>query len=278
MAEALSARGEAREKAGEFALAGEDYAAAVGHAEGLGAQAQVGLLRARLAVTMFETGQGEQGERIIREVLAEGWDSGADVAPAAQLFLAVWLGRTGRRDEAREQLDLLLERFNNKTLAIFEGLVRGIVAWLDCADGRYADALRECRLALESALSPLSRMVAPEMVPIHLVTAAWALAGAAGQAGQANADDATGEAGPGRTPDSGRPVGPGPVPDRARDAARLIGAYDGLLPGGHFRAHTEREILANAREAAVAVLGDAAFEAAYADGGDLTMEEAAALV
>ena len=259
IAEALSARGEAREKAGEFALAGEDYAAAIGHAERLGAQGQVGVLRARLAVTMFETGQGEHGERILREVLAKGWDSGAEVALAGRVSLAVWLGRTGRRDQAREQLDLLLERFNSKTLIIFEGLVRGIVAWLDCGDGRYADALEQCRLALEYALSPMSRMVAPEMAPIHLVTAAWALAG---PAGQADADDATGEAGPGR----------------ARDAARLIGAYDVLLPDGHFQAHIEREVLANAREAAVAVLGDAAFEAAYTEGGDLTMEEAAALV
>ncbi|MFJ5223791.1 AfsR/SARP family transcriptional regulator [Streptomyces sp. NPDC088400] len=257
-AEALSARGEAREKAGEFALAGEDYAAAIGRAEGLGAQGQVGVLRARLAMTMFETGQGEQGERILREVLAKARDSGAEVALAGRVFLAVWLGRTGRGDEAREQLDLLIERFNSKTLIIFEGLVRGIVAWLDCGDGRYADALEQCRVALEYALSPLSRMVAPEMAPIHLVTAAWALAG---QAGQAGAGDATGD-------------GPG----RARDAARLIGAYDVLLPGGHFRAHIEREVLAKAREAAKSVLGDAAFEAAHAEGGDLTMEEAAALV
>ncbi|MFJ1746602.1 AfsR/SARP family transcriptional regulator [Streptomyces sp. NPDC088116] len=269
MAEALSARGEAREKAGEFVLAGEDFMAAIGHAEGLGAQAQVGLLRARLAVTMFETGQGEQGERILREVLSKGWDSAAEVVLASRLFLAVWLGRTGRRDEARGQLDLLLARFDNKTLVIFKALVRGIVAWLDCADGRYTDALKTIRPALESALSPLSRMVAPEMAPIHLVTAAWALAGQAEQA-----PDSGWAPGPVRAADSGRAADRG----RVWDAARLIGAYEELLPGGHFRAHIEREVLAKAREAAVAVLGDAAFEAACAEGGDLTMEEAAALV
>ncbi|MFD5115272.1 BTAD domain-containing putative transcriptional regulator [Streptomyces sp. NPDC058391] len=253
-AEALSARGEAREKRGDYALAAEDYAAAVGHAEGLGALGQVVLLRARLAATMFETGSGEEGERILREVLEEGRDVPHEALPAIRLILALWLGRTGRRDEARVQLRLLLEVFRTETLALFEGFVTGAFAWLDCADGRYAEALEAARTALESARSPLSQMVAPEMAAVHLVTAAWALAGLGGQAGD----------------DRGR--------ERIRDAARLIGAYKALLPRGHFRTGMERDVLMNARETVVALLGDAAFEAASTEGGGLTLEQAAALV
>ncbi|MGW2508455.1 AfsR/SARP family transcriptional regulator [Streptomyces scopuliridis] len=249
-AEALSARGEAREGAGEYRLAADDYRAAIAHAEGLGAQSQVALLRSRLAATMFETGQGEEGERVLREVLAEGRDKWHEAQPAARLFLALWLGRTGRVDEARQQLNRLLDVFRSETLAIFEGFVHGVFAWLDCVDGRYATALEASRVALEAALSPLSLMVAPEMAAVHLMTAAWALGGLAADTGDR---------------------------ERGRDAARLIGAYETLAPAGHHPTYTERYIGKSARETVVGVLGDAAFERARAEGSGLTMEEATAL-
>ncbi|WP_066947476.1 BTAD domain-containing putative transcriptional regulator [Streptomyces lushanensis] len=253
-AEALSARGEARDKRGEYALAAEDYAAAVRHAESLGAQSQVALLRSRLAQTMLEMGRGEEGERILRDVLAQGPEVAHEVLPAVRLFLGMWLGRTGRLAEAREQLDLLLEVFHSGTLGIFEGFVKGAIAWLDCVEGRWAEALEASREALEAALSPLSRMVAPEMIAVHMLATAWALAGPAG------------------------PGAGGRARERAREAARLIGAYEGLLPPGHFSVSTERDLLTHARAAAMSALGDTAFEAARAEGGTLTLEEAAALV
>ncbi|MFJ9208736.1 AfsR/SARP family transcriptional regulator [Streptomyces sp. NPDC102264] len=250
IAEALSARGEARERAGEYRLAADDYRAAIGHAERLGAQSQAALLRSRLAATMFETGQGEEGERILREVLAEGRDTWHEAQPAARLFLALWLGRTGRGDEAREELNHLLDVFRSETLATFEGFVQGVFAWLDCADGRYATALEAARAAVEAALTPLSLMVAPEMAAVHLVTVAWALGGLAAEAGDR---------------------------ERGRDAARLIGAYEALSPAGHHPAFSERSIRKGARETVMGVLGEAAFEEARAEGGGLTLEEATTL-
>ncbi|MEV8389980.1 MULTISPECIES: BTAD domain-containing putative transcriptional regulator [unclassified Streptomyces] len=249
-AEALSARGEAREKAGEYRLAADDYRAAMAHAEGLGAQSQAALLRSRLAATMFETGEGEEGERILREVLAEGRDTWHEAQPAARLFLALWLGGTGRGDEAREELNRLLDVFRSETLAIFEGFVQGVFAWLDCADGHYATALGAARTAVEAALTPLSLMVAPEMAAVHLVTVAWALGGLATEAGDR---------------------------ERGRDAARLIGAYEALSPVGRHPAFSERYIAKGARETVVGLLGEAAFERAHAEGGGLTLEEATAL-
>ncbi|MEV7864992.1 BTAD domain-containing putative transcriptional regulator [Streptomyces sp. NPDC088124] len=248
-AEALSARGEALEKHGEHALAAEDYAAAIGHAEWLGARGQVALLRARLAGTMLETGRGDEGERILREVVADEPDSVHEAMPAARLFLALWLGRTGRRDEAREHMSLLLDTFRSETLALFQGMVRSVFAWLDCADGRYAESLEGSRAALESALSPLSMMVAPEMPAVHLLTAAWALGGLSAAGG-----------------------------GRGRDAARLLGAYEALLPARHHPNALERELSAAAEAATRAVLDGPAFDAARAEGAGLTLEEAVALV
>jgi hypothetical protein len=67
-------------------------------------------------------------------------------------------------------------------------------------------------------------------------------------------------------------------PERAPDAARLLGASDALLPPGHFAPRYERDNRAVSESAVRAVLGEAAYEAAYAEGGGLTLDEATALV
>ncbi|MEV8305817.1 BTAD domain-containing putative transcriptional regulator [Streptomyces flavidovirens] len=245
-AEALAARGEARERTGQFTLAAEDFRAAISQADLLGAQTQVALLRARLAGVLLETGDGEEAEAMLRAILAEVEQHGHESEPAARMFLCMRLGRTGRTDEGREQLELMRQSFNRSNLALFAGFVLGLLAWMDNLDGRYEEALGHAREALESSREPLSRIVAPQMPAIHLMTVAGALAGLGG-------------------------------PGRARDAALLLGAYEALLPSGHFLATQEREARAAAEAAARAVLGDAAYETAYAEGGGLTLDEAAAI-
>lgn len=64
----------------------------------------------------------------------------------------------------------------------------------------------------------------------------------------------------------------------ARDAARLMGAADGQLPSRHVRSYLERDARASAESAIREVIGDHAYEAAYAEGGDLSLDEAAALL
>ncbi|UUN31106.1 AAA family ATPase [Streptomyces sp. FIT100] len=246
-AEALSARGEARERRGEFALAADDYTAAVERARHLGAQSQVPLLRARLAGVIAELGRREEAEVILREVLAEADDSAHEAVHAARLIYSMVLGCEGRTEEAREQLGFLAAEFHSETLALFEGLRTGGLAWLDCLDGRYAAALPLLMRALEAAMDPLARMVAPHMLATHLVTAAEALAG----------------------------LGEEP----AEDAARLLGAYEHVLPPGHLVASTvERENLVRAGRATRAALGDAAYAARCAEGAGLTEDQAVALV
>ncbi|MEU4260938.1 BTAD domain-containing putative transcriptional regulator [Streptomyces argenteolus] len=246
-AEALSSRGEAHERAGESGAAAEDFRTAITYAERLGARSQVALLRAKYASALCETGRGEEGESLLREVLAGGRQIGHEAMPAARLYLAMWLGRTGRTAEAREQLGALRGEFGSETVALFEGFVLGLLAWLDNVDGRYAEGLGQAFRALERSQEPMSQMVAPHMPALHLVVVAWSLGGLGGER-------------------------------RGRDAARLLGLHEALLPDGHVPNVTERQNRTRAEEFARAGLADdAAFDAAYAEGGGLTLDEATAL-
>ncbi|WP_329299323.1 winged helix-turn-helix domain-containing protein [Streptomyces sp. NBC_00659] len=246
-AESLSARGEAHERKGDFRAAAADYAEAGKYAERLGARAQTAVLDVRLGCMYMELGEAERGERMIRDVLANGHGAHNEAMPAAHLLLATWLGRSGRIDEAREQIRLLRQDFGAGSFVLFDGFMLGIEAWLDAIEGQSESALDKVRVALERSADRLSRMIAPHMPSAHLTTAAIAL----------------GEL------DGGR---------RAPDAARLLGAADALLPPGHFAGPMEVEVRERAEAGARAVLGDAAYEAAYAEGGGLSLEEATALI
>ncbi|MEW1690725.1 BTAD domain-containing putative transcriptional regulator [Streptomyces sp. NPDC091265] len=246
-AEALSSRGEANEKSGDYTRAAEDYQAAIGYAEKIGAKAQVLVLRTRYASALTELGRGPEGEAIFREVLAEGRHAAHEATAFARFFLALSLGLSGRTVEAREQFTVLQEEFRTASMAVFDAFVLGGLAWLDTQEGRYADALPRSREALARSDDTLSQIVAPHMHVIHLVTAARALGGLGGER-------------------------------RAGCAARVLAAARGLLPQGHVMTLMERENYAAAEELARGVLGDAGFEAAYDEGGGLSLEEATALV
>ncbi|WP_053694600.1 AfsR/SARP family transcriptional regulator [Streptomyces sp. WM6372] len=246
-AEALSARAESREKRGEYAAAAEDFRAAIEHAERLGAMSQVTVLRVRMAGTLVEEGAIGEAEEILTGILDTPLTYGNEALPAARMFLASVYGRTGRIPEARLQLRTLREEFAFGAFAVFDGFLLGMMAWLDNQDGVYADALAHLRKAAGVAQDPLAVMVAPQMPAVYLLTAARSHACLGG----------------------GR---------RTYDAARLLGAYRALLPAQHFPVTTEREDAARTEELMRAALGDAAYEAAYAEGGGLTLEEATALI
>ncbi|MGW6843479.1 AfsR/SARP family transcriptional regulator [Streptomyces sp. NPDC054958] len=246
-AEALSARAEAREKRGEYASATRDYREAIAYAERLGALAPMTVLRARMAGNLAEAGRSEEAERILTEITATALRYGNEAMPAARMFLAGILGRTGRIPEARSQLQLLRDECAYRAFAVFDGFLLGTTAWLDNQDGLYEEALDRLRQAMETASDPMAQMVAPQMPAVYLLTAALASVSLGGAR-------------------------------REYDAARLLGAYRALLPPAHFPVTTERDDYARARELARAALGDASYEKAYAEGGGLSLEEATALI
>nr|WSX52145.1 AfsR/SARP family transcriptional regulator [Streptomyces sp. NBC_00974] len=246
-AEALSARAEALEKGGEYALAAQDYRAAIEHARRLGAKAQVMVLRVRMAGTLVEDGHVEEAEEILDGLLPEVEHIGNEARPAARMFLAGIYGRTGRVAEAREQLHSLREEFALGAYAIFDGVILGTMAWLDNEEDKFEDALVVVREAMERVQDPLALLIAPQLPAVYLLTGAVSHAGIGG-------------------------------PHRAYEAARLVGAYRALLPPRHFPVTTERADAERAERLARAALGDAAYEAAYAEGGGLSQEEATALV
>ncbi|MGY0062371.1 AfsR/SARP family transcriptional regulator [Streptomyces sp. LZ34] len=250
VAEALSGRGELLEQRGEGEAAAADYRAAIGCAEQLGALTQVTLLRARLAGVMVESevaAEVAEGERMLREVVEQGQHVDSEALAYARLHLAMRCGNVGATQEARVQLEQLLAEFDQRALDLFQSLVEGLLGWLDLLDGRPEDALLRLRGALTKGDDPLAQMIAPQMRVIHVLTGARALAVLGGAA-------------------------------RAETAARLLGAYDALRPTGY---HVPTMEITNREEAEAAVrdlLGDAAYERAYAEGGGLSLEEATALV
>jgi predicted ATPase/DNA-binding SARP family transcriptional activator len=249
-AEALSARGESLERRGEFALAAADYERAIEYAERLGTNAQLGVLGVRLGGAYIESGEPERGEKMLFDVLESGRrrrTAAREAVPIARLYLAARLGRTGRTTEAREQLTLLRQDFHAADYVLFAGYVIGVEGWLEAVSGHHEEALRLMRRALERSLDRLSLTVAPYMPAVHLVTAALSVASVDGG-------------------------------DRAREAARLLGAADALLPSGHFSSPMEAEARAMAETVTRASLDDTAYATAYAEGGALTLEEAVALV
>ncbi|MBQ0830083.1 BTAD domain-containing putative transcriptional regulator [Streptomyces tagetis] len=247
-AEALSARAEAREREGAYLLAAADYEAAAEHAERLGAHAQVAVLGARLGSALLEAGDGDEGERVLRDVIdqARGMlHNGA--MPAARLFLSVRLGITGRTAEAREQVRLVREEFAISHFIVFDAVILATEAWLDTLEGLDEECLAKSRQVLRLAEDPLSAAFAPNMRSAYLTLAATALARVDGGS-------------------------------RARDAARLIGAADAALPPRHVPSAQERDVRDRAVRRAARALGPEAYRAAYAEGGGLSPQEAAALV
>ncbi|MFJ8655039.1 BTAD domain-containing putative transcriptional regulator [Streptomyces rochei] len=247
-AEALAARAEARERKGEFRLAAADYRAAARHAERLGAHAQVDVLEARLGSVLLEAGEGEEGERILCAVIDRTDGAGHSGAmPAARLFLAGWLGMTGRTAEARVQLRLLREDFAISHFIVFDAFILAAEAWIATLEDRHLECLEKVRKSLERADDPLSAAIAPHMRSGYLTIAAMALARV----------------------DGGR---------RAADAARCIGAADAMLPPEHVAMGLERDARARAAGRVREVLDAEAYEAAYHEGAGLSPRDAVALV
>ncbi|WP_399091836.1 AfsR/SARP family transcriptional regulator [Streptomyces sp. BBFR2] len=249
VAEALSGRGEARSAHGRYALAADDYRAAMRYAEELGAHGQTLILRTRLGGVLVEDGRDEEGERLLREVLAEAESvaAGRDAIPFARLTLATQMMVTGRPDTAYEQLVRVRGEALSWGPELFVGMVDAALVAVDIERGRPEELLPRLRGALGRMRDPLTRMVAPDLPVTQLVTGARALLAVHGERA-------------------------------GRDAARLVGAFDALWS----RAHVPQRLIRHTRAAAEAeiraAVGDAAYARGHAEGGGLSLDEATALI
>ncbi|MFI7386731.1 BTAD domain-containing putative transcriptional regulator [Streptomyces sp. NPDC049813] len=247
VAEALSSRGETHEKLGRYAEAAADYTRARGVAESMGAHAQAAILQVRLGQVRIEQGEGARGEQMLREALETSRRHMNEARPAARMMLVGRLTSTGRTTEAREHLAALRSEFKVADIVFFHGMSTGMEAMLDAVDGDGERALAGAVRALELAGDPLAAVIMPTLSAQHLLTAAHGLTL------------------------RGRP-------GDAETAARVIAASDASLPLHHHRSRLERAWREGADAGARALLGDAEYERAYAEGGGLSVEEATALL
>ncbi|MCT4357107.1 NB-ARC domain-containing protein [Streptomyces sp. Je 1-79] len=257
IAESLAARGEAYERSGRLAEAAADFERAAHATAGLGARAQVPLSKARLAAVRLripaDATERSEAERLLVEAAEEAsTESSGEPVSTARLLLAQHYGNTGRTSLAREQLDRIEEEFSGETPDLFIGLTGGLRGWLDCLDGAFAEAAARLTRSVREVES-LAYLVAPYLVVGQFATAAWAKAGLG-------------------------------VSTAAEDGARLLGAYDAHgagLGGGGFRPlteQTESSVRQRAERALRAVLDPETYALLYAEGGGLSVKEAAALV
>ncbi|WP_171162142.1 BTAD domain-containing putative transcriptional regulator [Streptomyces sp. I05A-00742] len=254
VAEALAGRGESHERRGAYAEAVQDYREAIDSARDLGSGGQIPLLRARLTDMLMESGEvdGAEGERLLRAALEEAEDLNPEATYFIRVSLGVRVARNGGHAEARELFEGLLDELRDRSIRLFVGMMNGLLGWVDILEGKPAEALPRVREALSASDDPLTVLVAAHLPVMQLLN------GALAHAALAHAE----------------PAGDG----HAATAARLLGAVDALRPEGLHPSSVERETTERATAGARAALGGEAYGRAYAEGGRLSLEEAAALV
>ncbi|MFD7167506.1 BTAD domain-containing putative transcriptional regulator [Streptomyces violascens] len=251
IAESLSARGESYEREGRYQEAAKDFERALESVTQMGAHAQVSVFKAKLASARVEVArtpaEQEAAERLLSEAVEESRKSPEEGLGTARMLLAQHFGRTGRTGASRQQLQLMEAEFTPVTPDLFRGLVAGMHGWLDCLDGKYPDAQDRIQEAVRH-LESQAYLVAPNLILSQFLSAAWAKA----------------ELG------------------AAADGARLLGAYDRNSTGrdsfGFRPLPAEPETRRQAEAALRAALDPAAYDRAYAEGADLDVRRAAALV
>ncbi|MGW2813450.1 AfsR/SARP family transcriptional regulator [Streptomyces sp. NPDC001415] len=251
ISESLSARGESYERKGRYEEAAVDFERALESVTRIGAHTQVPVFKGRLASARLELArtpaETEEAERLLAEAVEESRQFPREDLGTARMLLAQHYGRTDRTVLARCQLQLMEEEFTDLTPDLFHGLVAGMYGWLDCLDGKYADAQGRIRDAVRH-LESQAYLVAPNLILSQFLSSARAKAA----------------------------LGAAP------DGARLLGAYDRNSTGresfGFRPLPAESETRRHAEAALRAVLDPAAYERAYAQGAELDVRQAAALV
>ncbi|OKJ10234.1 ATP-binding protein [Kitasatospora sp. CB01950] len=253
--DALAAKAENATKSGDSALAERAFREAIDLATRLGARQEVPVLRARLGEVVAEY-DPEEGERMVRDAVAEAAEDGRDAEGArlyGRLVLCNLCVQRGEYAEALAVLDRLSAEMPSRGPLpwVFAGIVTAIRGWVTAraGDPRAGLALaREGRRAMAEAEGRATVFV-EHMGLMLMVPLAAVLAELAQKEGQLAA---------------------------ARRGAELLGAHDGLSGvSGSFMERAER---ARCERILRELLGEDEFLTMRQQGGRLTLHEASALL
>ena len=256
MSQALSARGETLANQGMAEEAAAAYRQAIELAEELGAPQEVPMLMVQLGNALMKSDMAE-GERTVRTAM-ELVEPGNRAADGAIFFGHMLLcgvhAERGEYSEALAELDLL-ESTRGALGPVIPGVVSAMLActrgWVLARAGEPEHGLALLHggwLSLREVKGDAG-VFAQQMTVLMMPAAAGVLRAFAERDDEAGA---------------------------ARRAATLLGAHAGLNgPGGM---HLEQLDRGRAQRSLRLLLGDAEYEAAYAEGGGLSLGEAAALL
>ncbi len=263
MAEVLSAEAETAGFRGDWRSAARCSREAIVLARELGAHQQVPEFTVRLGEAVLNSGDTREGERLLRS----GIEDGLRIGPSSQgavflgrINLVALLGHRGDLAEAHTLIDTMFDDVRPGAQELARGVLRTIKGWLTARSGDPEAGLRQTRQGFDELYGhPLAEMFVPRLGIMVIPVVCSMLARMT-------------DPGLGGAPPAGEAV----TLRRARHGATLLGAT-GTLRRTVAVAPLERAELAAAEPLLRAVLGDAAYEAAYAEGVGLTAQEAVAL-
>ncbi|MBD0735296.1 ATP-binding protein, partial [Streptomyces sp. CBMA29] len=260
-AETLSAEAEAASNGGEWARAAQCCREGIALARKIGSHQHVPVLTVRMGEALFHAGREEEGERLLREGVAEA-DSYAAASEGAgfygRVLLANVLSRRGKLAEAMELIDDALDatvRGASGVPAFIKGLLNAMRGYLIGLAGEPETGLRMVEDGVaELSRHPLADVITPRLA-ILLSPAVVELLTSLAVAGGADQERAV---------------------RRARRAVALLNANGRLRPA--VMPPAERREMERAELRLRDVLTDAGYEAAHAESDGLTVEEAVALM
>ncbi|MFI1091159.1 BTAD domain-containing putative transcriptional regulator [Streptomyces sp. NPDC020917] len=276
VAETLSAEAEGAGSTGDYARAVQCCREGIVLARKIGSRQHVSVLTVRLGEALINDGQGEEGMRLLREGVAEAERFGAVNDGAAfygKMLLAMALCHGGRNAEA---LALIEETMHSSVLRTQPGFISGILAgvkgYLIGRLGRPAEGLRMLGDGIAVlADHPLANVITPRvgmlLAPGAIELLALLAESGTGSPMESGTVAAAGSEG-GRLNDLGR--------RRARRAVTLACAHERLRP--QTVPPAEARLLAEVLDGLREKLGGQEYEAAYAEGDGLSVDEAVALM
>jgi tetratricopeptide (TPR) repeat protein len=288
LAQTLSAEAEAAANAGEWERAAECCREGIATARRIGSDQHVPVLTVRLGDAQINAGRIEEGMANLRKGIEEaeglGTRYGADDDGAGlygKIMLSAAHHHLGRPREALAILEATLAE-GPETHHSQPGFVRGMLLGMKgYLVGVIGDPEAGLALVAEGvgvlAAHPMANVITPRL-GVMLAPGTAALLSMLAEAEYEEEYEAEYEARgePGSGPAAAPLAADSRGARRAARAARLVGAHDRLRPS--VMPPGEARILEATKERLRKVLGEDAYAAAHAEGGGLSVEEAAALM